>query len=294
MTNIYEIINNMSTNVNSVAECDTATDELTKAFCQYINGAMITYITFGKGVVTEASGDKFDEIIITATFDSGETKRLSLHHTINNPKLASFHSQDYVDNYNSAFELYTTLSKKRTELRVTELSEKRAADKKAEADKRAEIQYEKQKEKSIKAFERMTNKEEDVEQVDEFYFALGWLAKHVGTVSAALPDYLENAFVKYFGNDAPCRVVDSKKRGPAGYQSQWTWSFKASLKKHESIPSYLVSKLSESGKDISDTSFIWSIVDNYGFKFGKKQDIDEIRNHVPEQFMSSFDDGFDY
>jgi hypothetical protein len=167
----------------------------------------------------------------------------------------------------------------------------REAQKKAEEEKKAEAKYKQQKEKAIRDFDKLAAKANELSDVDEFYFALGWLASHAGTVSAALPDYLANSFAKHFGSDAPCRIVDSKKKGPAGYTSQWSWSFAASLKNPDTMPALLTQYLNPTGKSVTDTSFVWDLVDNYGFQFGKKQDIDKIRQTIPNKFMSSFEAG---
>jgi hypothetical protein len=74
---------------------------------------------------------------------------------------------------------------------------------------------------------------------------------------------------------------------------QWALSMKATISKKalNLIPSYLTKHLSTSGNAISDTSFIWDLVDNYGFTFGKKQDVDKIRGHVPAAYLNSFELG---
>lgn len=166
-----------------------------------------------------------------------------------------------------------------------------AAEKKAREEKKAEEAYQKAKTKALKDFDDLASTARPISTTEEFYYSLGYIAKHAGTVSAALPDYLEDAFKKYFGSEAPCRVVDSKKKGPAGYTSQWTWSFGISLKKPETVPAFLQDKLNPSGKSVTDTSFVWDLVDNYGFQFGKKQDVDKIREHVPTEYLSFFEAG---
>jgi hypothetical protein len=72
---------------------------------------------------------------------------------------------------------------------------------------------------------------------------------------------------------------------------QWTFGFTATLRKPENIPAALIAHLGSTGKQIADTSFIWDLVDNYGFQFGKQQDIDKIRSHVPSDFLSFFEAG---
>ena len=171
----------------------------------------------------------------------------------------------------------------------------REAAEKAEEEKRAEAKYKQQKESVTRAFDNLiacTNTEPS--DTDEFYYALGWLAKHAGTVSATLPDYLENAFIQHFGPETQRRVLDSKKRYPSGWTAQWAWSFTISLKKPKKlgvIPALLSDKLNPTGKMVSDTSFVWDLVDNYGFQFSKTQDIDKIRSHVPASCLAAFEAG---
>lgn len=169
--------------------------------------------------------------------------------------------------------------------------EAEAAKKKAIEDKKNAEKYEKTVAKALKDFEIRAQAERVLSTADEFYYILGWLTKHAGTVTAVLPDYLENAFTKHFGVEAPHRVVDSKHRGPAGWQPQWSWSFTISVKKPDLIPALLSDKLNPSGKAVSDTSFVWDLVDNYGFQFGKKQDVEKIRSHVPADCLASFEAG---
>jgi hypothetical protein len=168
------------------------------------------------------------------------------------------------------------------------------AEKQAKAAKEAEEKYEKIKTKALKDFNNLVDTVVPKSTADEFYYSLGWLAKHAGTVAAALPDYLESSFIGHFGNTTSCRVVDSKKRYPSGWTAQWTWAFTIALKKPKQIstvPAFLADKLNPSGKAVSDTAFIWDLVDNYGFQFGKTQDLDKIRSHVPSDKLSFFEAG---
>lgn len=141
-----------------------------------------------------------------------------------------------------------------------------------------------------KELEKLIEHPTKISKVDEFYYALGWLAAHVGTVTAKMPDYLEEAFIKHFGN-VEHTSVDSTKVGPAGYTSQWRLSMEASLKKAENIPAMLSDYLSQNGKKVSKTSFVWDLVDKYGFKFGKKQDTLDIMRHVPIEYVPIFNEG---
>jgi hypothetical protein len=88
-------------------------------------------------------------------------------------------------------------------------------------------------------------------------------------------------------------VVDSKKKTINGNPMQWAMSMKASISKKalNLVPSYLTKYLSSSGNAIADTAFVWDLVENYGFQFGKTQDIEKIRSHVPTSHMSFFEAG---
>lgn len=173
-----------------------------------------------------------------------------------------------------------------------ETKQKADAEKKRKLkEQRAEEKYQNTKTKTIQTFDELANTPRPISTADEFYYSLGYILKHIGTVTATLPDYLETAFKTYFGSDTPCRVVDSKKVGPAGYTSQWTWSFGISLKKPEVVPAFLQDKLNPSGKAITNTSFVWDLVENYGFQFGKKQDIDKIKSFIPSTYISAFEAG---
>ena len=163
-----------------------------------------------------------------------------------------------------------------------------------EALAKLEAQYQKQKENGIKSFNNAihTVKETSYNYNNDFYYALGWIAKHVGTITAKLPDYLEDCFVKYFGDDTPRTVFDSKKRSPAGWQYQWSWCFIASLKKTNNVPSILAQYMNGSQKALVKTSFIWNLIDDYGFQFGKTQDINKILKYIPNTYINDFNAGY--
>ena len=121
---------------------------------------------------------------------------------------------------------------------------------------------------------------------------MGWLAKHIGTVSANLPDYLDAAFVRYFGPTAPHRLVDSKRKTVNGNPMQYSWSFKATLPSAGEPPRILAEHLNLRQTEVSDTSLIWELVDKYNFKFGRKQDIASIMSAIPFTYKDAFKAGF--
>lgn len=197
---------------------------------------------------------------------------------------------DVLDEAQNAFKNQFNIENeaKRLAERAAREAEREAA-KKADEEKRAEAKYQAAKNKAIKDFQSWAKSDRPISAADEFYYSLGWLAKHTGTVSAALPDYLADEFKTYFGPETPCRVVDSRKKGPAGWTSQWTKSFAVSLKKPDAIPAFLTQYLNPKGTAITDTNFVLDLVDQYGFKFGKSQDIEQIRSKVPTSHIEIFE-----
>lgn len=166
--------------------------------------------------------------------------------------------------------------------------------KKEAEEKKQEEKYQASKAKMIKEFETLTKAERTMSATGEFYYSLGWMANNCGTFACALPDYLLPYFQKQFGTDYEPHTVDSRKRTVNGYAMQWTISMTANIKKKslDKIPAFLSQYLSKSGNAIANTSFIWDIVTNYGFKFGKTQDLDQIRGTIPTEYLTYFENGY--
>ena len=122
------------------------------------------------------------------------------------------------------------------------------------------------------------------------YEVLGWMAKHVTSVRAAMPDWMENQFVSMFG-DVERYVVDSKKKTSGGFDYQWGLGLKISFDKEVAGP--LEKRATSKNKKVIDSlTFVWDLIDNYGFTFGKKQDLDKIIDEVPDQYLADFQRGY--
>lgn len=249
---------------------------------------------YGTGIVTSMSGDTIDDMIIDIVFGT-EIKYFSLKHIMLHNFVKFENADELTEVWNVAFELHNELTTKYKEAkRLAEETEK-AAIKKAEADKKAEARYERLKEKSLKDFETLQNRpREAVTKADEFYYALGWLAKHMGALTAILPDYLGSAFEKHFGSEAPKTLIDGRAKTSGGYAKQWSWEFKCTIKKLKEtvVPACIQNVTTDFSKGIHNTSFLWDLVENYGFQFGKKQDESKIRATVPVQYLDMFEAGF--
>lgn len=199
---------------------------------------------------------------------------------------------DIGNSFVEACALHETVLKEEAKQQLAARLEAREAEKKAKAEAKRLEALEKKKARDIKDFEARTQVTSLISPTDEFYYSLGWLAKHSGTFAAALPDYLVPMFYSHFGTEYKPTVVDSRKRTINGYAMQWTLSMKASISsKAVNMPDYLTKYLSQNGKHIADTTFIWDLVDNYGFKFGKRQDLEAIKSHIPDTYINLFEAG---
>ena len=122
------------------------------------------------------------------------------------------------------------------------------------------------------------------------YELLGWMAKHCTSLRPAMPDWMEGAFVKRFG-DVPRTVVDSKKRTSGGFPMQWGLSMKISFDKE--VPSELKKVATSSNKaSIDNVAFVSDLVESFGFRFGKKQDVDKILEEIPAKDLEDFMRGY--
>jgi hypothetical protein len=49
--------------------------------------------------------------------------------------------------------------------------------------------------------------------------------------------------------------------------------------------------LNPARKAVTDSEFVRDLIDNYGFKFGKAQDLEAIRSCVPSTYHTNFEAG---
>ena len=268
--------------------------ELIKLVGDYSLGAEMSCPGSGFGHVVAYRGNTFDNLIVDIEFASG-TKSFALSHILTYGMFVKLEdTMELKQIWYEAALIHTTLTNNFNTIKRQQAEEARAAAKQAEAEKKAEEKYQSTKAKALKEFEEQVNTVRPKNKTEEFYYSLGWLAKHVGVVTAKLPDYLGSSFEKHFGLEAPKTLVDGKAKTSGGYAKQWSWEFVASVKKIKDtvVPAYLQTVATDISKGIHNTSFVWDLVANYGFQFGKTQDFDKIRACVPAEYLEVFESGY--
>ena len=267
--------------------------KLVDAVGNYVTGADVTCAKYGDGKIVAFKGTTLEDLIVDIEFAEG-IKKFSLVHIMNNKFIRFADILEVGDAWDSAFEVHTKLTGIYRECERVIRQQQIEAEKQAEAEKKAEAKYQKQKEQAVKSFDQMVqDANTSLSDVDEFYYALGWLANHIGSMTAILPDYLGSAFEKHFGAETPKTLVDGRAKTSGGYAKQWSWEFKCTIKKLKEtvVPARIQSVTTDFSKGIHNTAFLWDLVSNYGFQFGKKQDVDKIREAIPTPYISSFETG---
>lgn len=125
--------------------------------------------------------------------------------------------------------------------------------------------------------------------VDDEDIVIGWLAKHVTRISAEIPDFLESQFVANFGANAQKSVVSTAVKSSGGFTKKWSLSSTIHVDDLSTMPPVLKERFKDK-KQINDVKFALNLIYNYGFTFGKTQDLDQIKSCAFDS--KAFDLGF--
>lgn len=175
--------------------------------------------------------------------------------------------------------------------RAAEIAKQREAERLAAEARLAEAKRKKKIKNTLAKYQALKSEDAKLIITDNFYITLGWLAKHVGTIRATMPECLEEAFIKDFGEGAERTVVSSDRKTSGGYDMQFTFSFKMSVKDYDQIPLELANKVNDKNL-ILDTQFIYTLCSEYGFLFGKLQDKEHIMTNIPKSHRAEFEVGY--
>ena len=165
---------------------------------------------------------------------------------------------------------------------------KKEAEEKAKADKEA-------KQKLDATMRKLNNMQpEDLTAVCQTpqteYETIGWLAKHCTSIKPSMPAEAQGWFESKFGKVANAKVYEAGAQTSSKNPMKYTLSIEGCF--NSEVPSILSRFIpTNNPKHISSVEFFWTLVDKYGFQFGKKQNVDEIRKLVPDTYLPDFERG---
>lgn len=122
------------------------------------------------------------------------------------------------------------------------------------------------------------------------YEMIGWMAKHIKSIKPSMPEECKSWFESKFGPTEYATIYEKGAKTSGNNPMKYTLSIHGTF--DAEVPSVLTSKATEKNKKAIDSvEFFWTLVDKYGFQFGKKQDVDEIRKFVPTTYLTEFEAG---
>lgn len=275
-------------------------EELMNAMASELNdklGATKVSGRFGDGTILSvgASTSNFGNGFIAYIEFKNEVKQIRLDIALKSGTIQMvFDKAELVNEFMTEL---NRLSEKQKELDIKAAEEQKAIREAAiEAEKemakraKAEAKFEERKNATLAKLGELVKTK--IVIGDNFYAALGWLAKNMTSITARMPDYCESWFRSQFG-DVKATIVDSKKKTSGGFAAQWglglTLGIKASAK--DNIPFALQKYMGEAAnKNFGNTQFIFTLLNDYGFKIGtvKEQDVEEIRRYIPADSLDDF------
>jgi hypothetical protein len=280
-------------------------DDLQADLTTELNGLVnlpieVEHVKYGKGVITSLtvressapSGTSF-HIMGNIDFYFDNPRTFAIDIGINSKQLFVAEPENSTI-INFAADLQTLYLEVETE-RTARYRAECEAKKQAEEAARQEAKLQARMEKGVQDFNDMKNERRRLCATGEFYYALGWLANNCNALTAAMPDYILPYFEKQFDtNGYTPSVADSKQLTPAGNPSKYTLSMQIGIAKNsrDLIPAVFFDYLNKERTAITNTSFVWELVDIYGFQFGKTQDVDKIRDSIPTEYLEPFEKGY--
>ena len=283
-----------------------AKKDLLKDLNESIRGSKIDLANYGVGYIIDVKDDvtnpaKEHDYQVDIDFN-GVTKTFCLMFAIEKGAITLEGTlldllKEYMSSFQAILEERSRQLKIEAEKQAEEhrkLEELRAAQKaeleKKEKEKKEAEKFEKRKADAIKKFSELCRQAKmSKAPVDDEDFIIGWLAKHVTRISAEIPDFLENYFVAHFGANAPKTVVNTSMKSSGGFTKKWSLSCQVHVDDLATMPPALQTAFKKS-KTVNSTSFALKLIYDYGFNFGKEQDISQIKSMSSDQ--KAFDLGY--
>ena len=260
-------------------------------------GQSVNHIKYGQGIITDILNiegtpsycveNSSNDILLQVKFEDGSLKGFSLATSLERGMITI--DSKLIKYFNTAFAAKMSLiveaeeNQRAEEYRLEEEARK-ARIEEEKYQKRVARELAKLKEVRPEAISKLFDAESNQ------YVTLGWMARHVRNIKPSMPDYMEPWFISHFG-DVERYVVDSRKKTSGGFQMQWGLSLAISFDKEVS-GSLLAKAKSKNKKLIDNVSFVWDLIENWGFKFGKEQSLEAIEAEIPERYIEDFQYGY--
>lgn len=283
-----------------------AKKDLLKDINESIRGVKINSANYGLGYIIAVRDDvtnpaKEHDYKVDIDFN-GTTKTFCLMFAIEKGAITLESTlldllKEYMSSFQAILEERSRQFKIEAEKQAEEhrkLEELRAAQKaeleKKEKEKKEAEKFEKRKADAIKKFSDLCRQAKmSKAPVDDEDFIIGWLAKHVTRISAEIPDFLEKYFVAQFGANAQKTVVNTSMKSSGGFTKKWSLSCQVHVDDLATMPPALQEVFKKS-KTVNSTSFALKLIYDYGFNFGKEQDVSQIKSMSSD--LKAFDLGY--
>lgn len=258
-------------------------------------GQSCTSLKHGLGTVVAIDGFStaqtgITDIMVKIDFN-GNSASYYLYTALENGVI-SF-DKNVLDNINGLKPEFDAVLKAIKERRLQLEKERMQAERERRLAEEAELEKQKREQKiRLMQSNAAALKNHPIALTNDFYTALGFLAKHVKTISANVPDFLESWFTKTFPGQT-YTLCDASKKTSGGFSMKWGLSLTASLKDindDTELPEK-ISRLVKNNK-INDTQFVYDLVYQFGFSFGKKQELDNILKYIPADKVEKFYAGY--
>jgi hypothetical protein len=241
-----------------------------------VAGKKIEHNKYGKGTVIGVKGvsKNVSDFSINILFENGLEKLMSLNIMLKQNLIQFI---DPID-YEGLMELLSDVDimcTKQIQRENQELEHKRAIERQKLEDEKLRLK----EEARIKRMEDNFNR--DIQgNIRLSPLAVEWIANNCSNIIAKLPSDLEKYFIKKFGSDVSYSVIDMNKKTSGGFKMQYTFSFCIHFKSLDNRPAELDRFFTTKGNKINNVELVSSLILKYGFKFGKEQDLEEIKKHI--------------
>jgi hypothetical protein len=241
-----------------------------------IAGKKVDHKKYGRGIIVGVKGvsKNVSDFSINILFENGLEKLMSLNIMLKQNLIQFI---DPID-YEGLMELLSDVDimcTKQLQIENQELEQKRAIERQKREDEKLRLREEAHIERMKDNFNRGTQGNIKLSSA-----AVEWIANNCSNIVAKLPSDLEKYFIKKFGSAASYSVIDMNKKTSGGFKMQYTFSFSIHFKSLDDRPTELDRFFTTKGKKINNVELVSSLILNYGFKFGKEQDLEEIKKYI--------------